>query len=66
MRKLPAVIIVLDAVGNRLAIEEAISTRVPIVALVDTNADPDGINFVIPGNDDSIKSVRFLLNELVS
>ena len=65
MRNKPAIIIVLDAVINRLAIKEASRTGIGIVAIVDSNADPDNIDFPIPANDDSIKSIRFLLNELV-
>lgn len=66
MRKRPDVVIVLDAVGDRLAIEEALGCKIPVVALVDTNADPDGIDFVIPANDDSVKSIRFIMNQMMS
>lgn len=65
MRKKPDVVVVLDAVVNRLAIEEANVVKVPVVALADSNADPDGIAFPIPANDDSVKSVRFLVGELL-
>ncbi len=65
MRRKPEVVIVLDAVGDRLAIQEAIKAKIPVVALVDTNADPDGIDYIIPGNDDSVKSVRFLLRSML-
>ena len=65
MRQKPSVVIVLDAVVNRLTIEEAGVAGIPIVAVVDSNANPDGIGFPIPGNDDSITSIRFLLENLV-
>ncbi len=65
MRQKPSVVIVLDAVVNRLTVEEAEVAGVPIVAVVDSNANPDGIGFPIPGNDDSITSIRFLLENLV-
>jgi len=65
MRKKPDVVIVLDAVGNRLAIAEANKAGIPVVALVDSNADPDGIDYVVPGNDDSVKSVGFLLENML-
>ncbi len=65
MRKKPDLVIVLDAVGNRLSIAEANKAGVPIVALVDANGNPDGIDYVIPGNDDSIKSVGFLLKSML-
>ena len=65
MRKRPAVLVSLDGVGNRLAIEEANISKIAVVGLLDSNADPDGIDFPIPGNDDSIKSIRFVLQNLV-
>jgi len=65
MRKKPDVMVVLDAVGNRLAIAEANKAGIPVIALVDSNADPDGIDFVVPGNDDSLKSVGFLLKNML-
>jgi len=65
MRQKPSVVIVLDAVVNRLTVEEAAVAGIPIVAVVDSNANPDGIGFPIPGNDDSIASIRFLLENLV-
>jgi small subunit ribosomal protein S2 len=65
MKKLPDAVIVMDAKVNRLAIDEANTKGIPVVALTDANADPTGINFLIPGNDDAIKSVRFILQKLV-
>jgi len=64
MRKKPDVVVVLDAVTDRLAVEEANKTGVPVVALTDANADPDGIDYPIPGNDDSIAGLEFVLQEL--
>ncbi len=65
MRKKPKAVVVLDAVTDHLAIAEAKNANLPIVAIVDANADPTGIDFPIPGNDDSIKSIRFLLKSLL-
>lgn len=65
MRKKPDVIIVLDAVTDRLAIEEARVIGIPVVAIMDANANPEGVDFPIPGNDDSIKSIGFLLAKLI-
>ena len=65
MRKRPDAVVVLDAVGNRLSIEESNKIKVPVIALVDTNADPDGIAYPIPGNDDSVKSVGCILDQLL-
>ncbi len=65
MRKKPDVVIVLDAIGNHLAIKEATLSHIPVIALIDTNADPDNIDFPIPANDDSVKSIRFLLKSMI-
>lgn len=65
MRQKPSVVVVLDAVVNRLTVEESGVARVPVVALVDSNANPDGVAFPIPGNDDSVDSIRFILQNLV-
>lgn len=65
MRKKPDVLVVLDAVGDLQAIREANVAKLAIVAITDTNADPDNIDFVIPANDDSVKSVRFLVENLL-
>ncbi len=65
LRRKPDVIIVLDSVSNRLAIEEANITKIPVIAIVDSNADPDGIDYPIPANDDSVKSIRFLVKSML-
>ncbi|AZP36170.1 30S ribosomal protein S2 [Candidatus Annandia adelgestsuga] len=62
MGRLPDAIFVIDALYERIAIKEAINLNIPIFAIVDTNSNPDGIDFVIPGNDDSIKSINLYLN----
>ncbi len=58
MRKLPGAIFVIDCKKERIALTEAQKLRIPIVAVVDTNCDPDGIDHVIPGNDDAIRAIR--------
>jgi small subunit ribosomal protein S2 len=65
MRKKPDVVIVLDAVVSRLTIEESNNAGAAVVAVADTNANPDGIDFVIPANDDSVKSIRLMVETLV-
>jgi len=57
----PGAVFVIDAIGDINAIKEAKVIGVPVVALVDTNADPTGIDYVIPANDDAIKGVKLLL-----
>ena len=58
MRGLPGLIFVIDPKREHIAIREARRLGIPVVALCDTNCDPDGINWVIPGNDDALKSIR--------
>jgi len=65
MRKRPDLVVVFDAVGNRLAIAEANKLKLPVIAIVDSNANPDGIDFPIPANDDSVHSLGFLCDNLL-
>jgi small subunit ribosomal protein S2 len=58
MKSLPAVIFIIDPKKEHIAVKEAASLGIPVVGLCDTNCDPSGIDYVIPGNDDAIKSVR--------
>ncbi len=58
LKGLPGAIFVIDPKKEHIAVEEANKLKIPVVALCDTNCDPDGIAYVIPGNDDAIKSIR--------
>lgn len=58
MKKLPAAIFVIDPGKEDIAVTEAVRLGIPVVAVVDTNCDPDGIDYLMPGNDDAIKSIR--------
>jgi small subunit ribosomal protein S2 len=58
MGGLPDVLFVVDIRRERIAVNEAVKLGIPVVAVVDTNCDPDGIDFMIPGNDDAIRSIR--------
>ena len=58
MPGMPAVMFVCDANKEHIAVQEARKLNIPIVAITDTNTDPDGIEFVIPGNDDSVRSIQ--------
>lgn len=60
MRELPGAIFVIDTKREDIAIKEAIRLRIPIIGLVDTNADPDEVDYVIPANDDAIRSVGLM------
>ncbi len=65
MNYLPGLVIVVDAKKEKIAVAEASKLKIPIIAILDTNADPDPIDFPIAANDDAIKSIRILLRELV-
>ena len=62
----PGIIFVIDAVDEKNAIKEAQILKIPVVALTDTNADPTGIDYAIPANDDAIKGVQVLLDYVVA
>lgn len=65
MEDLPGAIFVIDLPQEAIAVSEAIKLEIPIVALVDTNCDPERITYVIPGNDDAIRSIK-LITHLVA
>jgi small subunit ribosomal protein S2 len=60
MKSIPSALFVVDPRKERIAIAEARKLGIPIVAIVDTNCDPDEIDYVIPGNDDAIRAVKLL------
>ena len=60
MKKLPAALFVVDPRKEHIAIAEARSLGIPIVAIIDTNCDPDEVDFPIPGNDDAIRAVKLI------
>lgn len=60
MRRLPGIIFVVDTIKEHIAIAEGRRLRIPIGAIVDTNCDPDVVDYPIPGNDDAIKSVQLI------
>ena len=64
MRELPGVIFVVDPTKEHICVKEAINLHIPVVALVDTNCDPTGIDYVIPGNDDAIRSVKLIASAI--
>lgn len=64
MKKLPDAIFVVDVVREDGAVAEARKSGIPVVAIVDTNANPELIDYPIPGNDDAIKSVKILTEEI--
>ena len=64
MKKIPDVMFVVDPRKERIAIQEAHTLGIPIVAIVDTNCDPEEIDFVIPGNDDAIRAVKLIASKI--
>jgi len=60
MENLPGAVFVIDPPQEAIAVSEAIKLEIPVVALVDTNCDPEGITYVIPGNDDAIRSIKLI------
>ncbi|MBD8497092.1 MULTISPECIES: 30S ribosomal protein S2 [Paenibacillus] len=60
MKQLPSALFVIDPRKERIAVAEARKLGIPIVGIVDTNCDPDEIDYVIPGNDDAIRAVKLL------
>ena len=66
MKKLPAALFIVDPRKERNAIAEATKLNIPIVAIVDTNCDPDEIDYVIPGNDDAIRAIRLIAAAMAS
>jgi len=64
MHRLPDALFVIDPRKEKIAVHEARKLRIPIIAIVDTNCDPDDVDFVIPGNDDAIRAVRLLTSKM--
>ena len=64
MKRVPDVLFIVDARKERIAIQEARNLGIPIVAIVDTNCDPDEVDFVIPGNDDAIRAIKLITGKL--
>ena len=65
MKRFPGVLFIIDPAKEIIAVKEAVKLGIPIVALVDTNCNPDLIDYVIPGNDDAIRSIRVITGIVV-
>ena len=66
MKKIPAAMFIVDPRKERNAIAEAKKLNIPVVAIVDTNCDPDEIDYVIPGNDDAIRAIRLIASAMAN
>ena len=66
MRGLPKAMFIVDPHKERIAVSEAMKLNIPIVAIVDTNCNPDEIDYVIPGNDDAIRAVKLIAGAMAN
>ncbi len=64
MKELPGAIVIADGKEAKIVIHEARAVGIPVVAIIDTNADPSSVEYPVPGNDDALSSLRFLLSAL--
>ena len=64
MGRVPGMLFVVDPKNEEIAVSEAKKLGIPVVAIVDTNCDPDNIDYVIPGNDDAIRAIRLLTSKM--
>ncbi len=66
MTKMPDVIYIVDPRKERIAIQEAHTLGIPVISIVDTNCDPDEVDYIIPGNDDAIRAVKLLTSTMAN
>ncbi len=66
MKKLPGALFVVDPRKEKIAVAEAHKLGIPVVAIVDTNCDPDDVDYVIPGNDDAIRAVKLIASTMAN
>jgi len=66
MTKLPAVMVVVDVMRENIAVREANKLGIPVVALVDSNCNPDPIDYIVPGNDDALRAVKVMVDAFAS
>ena len=64
MGKLPDAVFVVDTRREKIAVDEARKLKIPVIGLVDTNCDPDDVDFVIPANDDALRSIRLFVSRI--
>ncbi len=66
MKKLPGALFIVDPRKEKIAVSEAKKLGIPVVAIVDTNCDPDDVDYVIPGNDDAIRAVKLITSTMAN
>ena len=64
MKGMPDILVVIDQKKELIAIKEANKLGIPVVCLADTNADTDGIDYIIPGNDDALRSIKLIASKM--
>jgi small subunit ribosomal protein S2 len=64
MRSMPAAVFVVDPNKEQIAVKEAINLNIPVIALTDTNCNPDGLSYIIPGNDDAIRAIKLMASAI--
>jgi small subunit ribosomal protein S2 len=64
MAKLPDAVFIVDTHKEKIAVDEARKLKIPVIGVVDTNSDPDEVDFVIPGNDDALRAIRLFSSRL--
>src|SRR5262249_6592257 len=64
MSRLPDAVFVVDTKKEQIAVDEARKLKIPVIGVVDTNADPDEVDFVVPGNDDALRAIRLFASRI--
>jgi small subunit ribosomal protein S2 len=64
MSRLPDAVFVVDTRKEKIAVDEARKLKIPVIGIVDTNCDPDEVDFVVPGNDDALRSIRLFASKI--
>ena len=64
MTKLPDAIFVVDTRKEKIAVDEARKLKIPVIGIVDTNCDPDEVDYVVPGNDDALRAIRLFASKI--
>jgi small subunit ribosomal protein S2 len=64
MSRLPDTIFVVDTRKEKIAVDEARKLKIPVIGIVDTNCDPDEVDYVIPGNDDALRAIRLFASKV--
>ena len=64
MARLPDAVFVVDTKKEKIAVDEARKLKIPVIGIVDTNCDPDEVDFVIPGNDDALRAIRLFASRI--